>query len=164
MRAFTRLLSALRTIRRPSRAESELDSEIRAYVDAVTDEKIAAGISPSEARRLALAESGGLEQVKQAVRDQRTSTIVESIIQDVRYGLRQLRHNPAFTWTTIITLGLGIGATTAIFSAVYALLIRPLPYPHSDRLMVISEAYPKRGEYSDALISPDFVAAQSSLR
>ena len=164
MAMMSRLKSALRTLLHKQRVELELDEEVRGYVDAVADEKIENGIHPTEARRQALAESGGLEQVKQAVRDQRASTFAESIVQDVRYGLRQMRHNPAFAWTAVITLGLGIGATTAIFSAVYALLIRPLPYPDSDRLMVISETYPKGGESHNALISPDFVAAQSSLR
>ena len=87
----------------------------------------------------------------------------ESFFKDIRFGVRMLMKNPGFSLVSILTLGLGIGATTAIFSAVYALLIRPLPYPDSDRLVVISEAYPKRAEYHDALISPDFVAAQSGL-
>ena len=100
--------------------------------------------------------------MKQAMRDQRASTTVESVIQDIRYGLRQMRHNPTFTWTAVVTLGLGIGATTAIFSAVFALLIRPLPYPGSSRLMEISTAWPK--ENGGPLVSPDFVAAQSSLK
>ena len=160
----SRFKSALRTILHKQRVESELEMEIRSYVDAVTDDKIAGGISPSEARRQALAESGGLEQVKQAVRDQRASTVAESVVQDIRYGLRQMRRNPAFAWTAVITLGLGIGATTAIFSAVYALLIRPLPYPVSDRLMEILDGNPKKGWLGGPLISPDFVAAQSSLR
>jgi predicted permease len=164
MRMGSRLTSALRTLLYKRRVETELDLEIRGYVDAITDEKIESGISPAEARRQALAECGGLEQVKQAVRDQRASTTVESVIQDIRYGLRQMRHNPAFTWTAVITLGLGIGATTAIFSAVYALLIRPLPYPGSSRLMEISMAWPKNNDYGQPLVSPDFVAAQSSLK
>lgn len=159
-----RLASALRSLLHKQRVESELDIEIRSYVDAIADEKFESGISSTEARRQALAESGGIEQVKQAVRDHRTSTIAESVLQDVRYGLRQLRHNPAFAWTAVMTLGLGIGATTAIFSAVYALLIRPLPYPDSVRLIEILEAYPKSGTYNSPLISPDFVAAQSGLR
>jgi putative ABC transport system permease protein len=160
----SRLTSALRTLLHRGRVETELDTEIRSYVDAMADEKIESGISPTEARRQALAESGGLEQVKQAVRDQRASTTIESVMQDIRYGLRQMQRNPAFTWTAVITLGLGIGATTAIFSAVYALLIRPLPYPDADRLMEILDGNPKRGENGGPLISPDFVAAQSSLR
>lgn len=164
MRAFSRLKAALRTLLHKQRVEAELDLEIRSYVDAVADEKIENGISPTEARRQALAECGGLEPVKQAVRDQRASATVESVFQDIRYGLRQMRRNPAFTWTAVITLGLGIGATTAIFSAVYALLIRPLPYPDSSRLMEISQAWPKDDDYGDPLVSQDFVAAQSSLK
>lgn len=161
---WAQLQSALRNLLHKQQVESDLNEEISGYLDAVTEEKIAAGLSDEEARRRALAECGGLEQVKQAVRDQRTSTVVESVVQDIRYGLRQLRRNPAFAWTAVITLALGIGATTAIFSAVFALLIRPLPYPDSDRLMEISEGYPKKGVYGNPLISPDFVAAQSSLR
>jgi predicted permease len=159
-----RLSSALRTLLRKRQVEAELDLELESYVDALADEKTRSGLSPSEARRQALAEFGGVEQVKQAVRDRRTSTLAESIVQDIRYGLRQMRRNPAFASTAVITLGLGIGATTAIFSAVYALLIRPLPYPDQERLMEISETNPRQNEYSGALISPDFVAAQSSLR
>jgi len=164
MRIVRHVVSVLRTLLCRQRVETELDLELRSYVDAIADEKIAGGISATEARRQALAESGGLEQVKQAVRDQRASTVVESVIQDLRYGLRQLLHNPAFAWTAAITLGLGIGATTAIFSAVYALLIRPLPYPDSDRLMEILDGNPKKGWLGGPLISPDFVAAQVSLR
>jgi predicted permease len=160
----SRLKSALRTILHQQRVESELESEIRGYVDAVTDEKIASGVSPSEARRQALAECGGVEQVKQSVRDQRASTAIQSVVQDLRYGLRQMRRNPAFTLTAVITLGLGLGATTAIFSAVYALLIRPLPYPDADRLVEILDGNSKRGEYGGPLVSPDFVAARSNLK
>jgi putative ABC transport system permease protein len=155
--------STLRNLRHGQQVEADLDEEIRSYIEAVTEEKIARGLSAEEARRIALAESGGMEQVKQAVRDQRASTVAESIVQDVRYGWRQMRHNPAFAWTTVITLGLGIGATTAIFSAVYALLIRPLPYLNSDRLVEILDGNPKRSAPGGPLISPDFVAAQASL-
>lgn len=160
---LARLRSALRTLLHKERVETELDAEIRSYVDAIADEKIASGIPPIEARRQALAECGGLEQVKQSVRDQRASTTIESIFQDIRYGLRQMRRNPAFTLTAVITLGLGIGATTAIFSAVYALLIRPLPYPASDRLMLINETRPNdTNEFP--IIGQDFVAAQPALK
>jgi len=85
-----------------------------------------------------------------------------TVAQDLRYGLRQLRRNPAFTVTAVITLGLGIGATTAIFSAVYALLLRPLTYPGSDRLMFVYQ-HTKFADM-DALINQDFFAAQSALR
>ena len=161
---WTRVRSALRNLLRKQQIESDLDAEIRSYVDAATSEKIAGGLSHDEARRRALAESGGMEHVKQAVRNGRAGMLAESVGQDIRYGLRQMRHNPAFTWTAVITLGLGIGATTAIFSAVYALLIRPLPYPGSSRLMEISQGWPKTGDYGGGLVSQDFLAAQSSLK
>jgi predicted permease len=142
--------------------ESDLDAEIREFADAVADEKIHSGMSPSEARRSTLAEMGGLEQVKQAVRECRSGTGVELLWQDVRYGMRRLLRNPSFTWTAVITLGLGIGATTSIFSAVYSLLLRPLPYPEPDRLMSVTAKSPKF--QPDVLVSPDFVAAQHSVR
>src|SRR5580698_10853071 len=156
----SRVRTALRNWLHKQQVESDLDVEIRSYVDAVTDEKIAGGLSHDEARRRALAESGGMEQVKQSVRNSRAGTLAESLGQDFRYAIRQLRHNPVFTWTAVLTLGLAIGATTAIFSAVYALLLRPLPYPDANRLMHISEAWPKRSADAIPMISADFVAAQ----
>src|ERR1700722_12372702 len=158
----SRLQSIVLNLIHKERVETDLDAEIRAYVEATTDEKIAAGMAPSEAHRRALAEIGGIEPVKQAVRDYRSGTAIELIWQDVRYGLRQLRRNPAFAWTAVITLALGIGATTAIFSAVYALLLRPLPYQGADRLMFIYQLT-KYGDMA-ALANQDFFAAQSALR
>src|SRR5271156_1684833 len=127
-RAWLRFQSALRNLWRKPRIESQLDDELRAYVDLATDEKIAAGLSAAEARRAALVEFGGIEQVKQAVRDRRAGTGIELLWQDARYGMRHLRSNRGFTLTAVVTPGLGNGATTAIFSAVYSLLLRPLPY------------------------------------
>jgi predicted permease len=158
---WSHIKSALRNLLHKQQVESELDDEIASYVAAVTDEKIAAGLAPEEARRRALAECGGTEHVKQAVRNSRAGALAESLRQDIRFGVRQLRRNPAFAWTAIITLALGIGATTAIFSAVYALLLRPLPYTRSDRLMFVYQ-HTKYGNM--ALIGQDFVAAQSALR
>jgi predicted permease len=159
---WSHIKAAFRNLLHTQQAESELDNEIASYVAAVTDEKIAAGLAPEEARRRALAECGGTEHVKQAVRNSRAGALVESLRQDIRFGLRQLRRNPAYSSTAILTLALGIGATTAIFSAVYALLLRPLPYPGSDRLMFIYQ----HTKYDDmsALFNQDFFAAQSALR
>jgi len=159
---WSHIQSALRNLLRTQQVESELDDEIASYVDAVTEEKIAMGFAPGEARRRALDECGGTEHVKQAVRNGRAGELVESVGQDIRFGVRQLRRNPGFAWTSIITLALGIGATTAIFSAVYALLLRPLPYPGSGRLMFICQ----HTKYDDmsALLGQDFVAAQTALR
>jgi predicted permease len=159
---WAQIKAALRNLLHTQRVESELDDEIASYVAALIDEKIAAGLAPEEARRRALAECSGTEQVKQAVRDSRAGALAESLRQDIRFGLRQLRHYPAYSSTAILTLALGIGATTAIFSAVYGLLLRPLTYPGSDRLMFIYQ----HTKYDDmsALINPDFMAAQGALR
>ncbi len=162
----SRLRSALRNLLHKQQIECDLNVEISSYVEALTEEKIAGGLSHDEARRRALAESGGMEQVKQAVRNSRAGTLAESLVQDLHYGLRQFRRNPAFTWTAVITLGLGIGATTAIFSAVYALLLRPLPYPGSDRLLFIYQhtKYDAKDDDGVALLGQDFVAAQPALK
>ena len=135
MQTLSRFMAGLRNLRRQPQIESQLDDEVRAYVDMVSDERIAAGMSPSEARRTALAEFGGIEQTKQAVRDHRAGALIESCLQDVRYALRQMRLNRGFTLTAVITLGLGVGATSAIFSAVYSLLLKPLPYRDANWLV-----------------------------
>ena len=129
MRFFSRLRSLLANLLGKEKVERQLDSELQAYVEMATDEKIAAGVSASEARRSTLADFGGMEQVKQAVRDHRAGTTFEVIGQDVRYGWRQLVRNPGFTAAVIVTLALSIGANTAIFSIVNALMLKSLPYP-----------------------------------
>ncbi len=158
----SRIKWAVRNLLHRQRAESELDEEIASYVAAVADEKIAAGLPLEEARRRALAECGGTETVKQAVRDSRAGTLAESLGQDIRFGIRQLRRNRSYSLTAILTLALGIGATTAIFSAVYALLLRPLAYPSSNRLMFLYQ----HTKYDDMapLLNQDFFAAQSALK
>ncbi|HEX3470496.1 MAG TPA: ABC transporter permease [Silvibacterium sp.] len=137
MKLWSRLKSVLRNLFRKQQVESQLDDEVRAYVDMMTDERIAAGMSASEARRTALAEFGGIEQVKQAVREHRAGARVELILQDARYGLRQFWRNPGFTVTVILTLALSIGANTAIFSLVNALMLKNLPYSHPERMGTI---------------------------
>jgi predicted permease len=160
MQLWARLKSLSRNLLRRQEVERHLEDEVRAYADMIADEKIAAGISAQEARRTTLADLGGIEQIKQSVRDRRTGAQLELLWQDVRYALRQLRRNRAFTLTAVLTLGLGIGATTAIFSAVYALLLRPLPYPEAGRLMFITAKSPTFN--TNPLLSQDFVAAQST--
>jgi predicted permease len=137
MKLWSRMSSILRNLFRKQQVESQLDEEVRAYVDMVTDERIAAGMFASEARRTALAEFGGVEQVKQAVRDHRSGARVELLWQDARYGLRQFCRNPGFTVTVILTLALSIGANTAIFSIVNALMLKSLPYSHPERMGTI---------------------------
>jgi putative ABC transport system permease protein len=136
--ALLRWLSACRrNLFYKARLNEELDEEIRAYAGMLIEEKIARGTGVAEARRAALIEVGGIEQVKERVRDVRAGAVMESIWQDLRYGARTLRKNPGFTLAAVLTLGLGIGVITAIFSALNPILFEPLPYPHAERLVSV---------------------------
>ena len=137
MKLLQQIHSALRNLFRKNQVESQLDSELHAYIDMITAERVAAGMPATEARRSVLAEFGGIEQVKQAVRDRRAGAGVEILWRDLRYGLRQLFRNPGFTCTVILTLALSIGANTAIFSIVNALMLKSLPYPQPERMGTI---------------------------
>jgi putative ABC transport system permease protein len=152
MRVCSRIKAAVLNLLHREQVETELDAEIRGYVDAVTDEKIAAGMSSFEARRRALVEIGGVEQVKQAVRQRRAGIGVEILWQDVRYGLRQLRRNPGFTAAAVLTVALGIGLNTAVFSLVSAVLLRPLPYPHPENIVEFMRTQP--GSDDSTVASP----------
>ncbi|QNI36408.1 ABC transporter permease [Edaphobacter albus] len=138
MNLWLRIRNILRNLLRKQQMEGHLDDELRAYTDMLADEKIAAGIPPHEARRAALAELGGIEPVRQKVRDTRAGAGLERLWLDVRFGMRQLWRNPGFTITVILTLALSIGANTAIFSIVNALMLKSLPYSHPERMGTIN--------------------------
>ncbi len=150
-----RLRSLIRNLFRRSRVERDLDQEIRTYADMLADEKAQGGMARPEAERAARIELGGIEQVKEQVRASRAGAWLDQLAADLRYGLRTLRRNPGFAAVTIVTLALGIGANTALFSVVNALLLRPLPYMDADRLMYITEFWPHEPEVSGSA-SPDF--------
>src|SRR5437868_5273877 len=118
------------------RLERELDTELRYHIDMLVEQNVRKGLSPDAARREALRVFGTLEGVKDDVRDNWLSRFVEVAAQDVRYGLRSLRRNPGFALVIILTMALGIGANTAIFSVVNGVLLRPLPYKDGDKLIV----------------------------
>ena len=138
--SIIRLLSnTWRNLVRRASVESDLDAELRAYVDLSAGQKMKSGMSPAEARRAALIESGGVEQVKERVRDVRAGNLLETVLRDFRFGARMLAKNPAFTAAAVIMLALGIGANTAVFSVVNAVLLRGLPYSEPDRIVALYE-------------------------
>ncbi len=136
------LLTLLRNLFRRERVDRDLDAEVRAHLDLLTEERLREGLPPDQARRAARLELGGVEQVKEDVRSSRSGVWLEQFWQDVRYGARQLRRNPGFSAVAIATLALGIGANTAIFTVVNSVILRRLPFPQPDQLVAIAETDP----------------------
>ncbi len=138
---LSRLASLRRNLFTRPRVERDLDDELRAYLDQLTGEKRRAGMDEVEARRAARIELGGMQQVKEEVRQVRTGQMFEEFLRDLRYGCRTLCKNPAFTVVAVLALALGIGANTAMFSVAYGILLRPLPYHDADRVAVVYMRY-----------------------
>jgi putative ABC transport system permease protein len=124
------------------KVERELEEEIRSHLEMQIEDNLRQGLSPEDARRAARLKFGGVEQVKEAYWDKSRLGWMENLWQDLRYGVRTLLKTPGFTFIIIITLALGIGANTAVFSVVNAVLLRPYPYPDQDRIMWVWETKP----------------------
>src|SRR5262245_2774159 len=146
MPLLPRLTSLWRNLFRKARKDQELTEEIDAYLELLIEQKINAGLDPSEARRAALIELGGGEQVKEKIRDVSAGHQLETLWRDLRYALRTLRRNPGFAAVAALTMALGIGANTAIFSIISATLIRELPYKEGDRLVTVWEKSRNNGQ------------------
>jgi predicted permease len=155
---FNKLRLRLRAIFFRSGLEDELESELRFHLEKEIEENIARGMTPEEARQAALRSFGGVEKVKEESRDQRGVGFMEDVWQDLRYGLRMMLKNPGFTAVAVLTLALGIGANTAIFSMVNALLLRPLPYSEADRLVVIATTIRREQVEVRSTSYPDFIS------
>ena len=141
MPLLSRLASLHRNLFARPRVERELDDEVRAYLNELAGEKRAAGIGAAEAMRAARIELGGVEQVKEEVRQVRTGQMLDEFFDDLRYGTRMLRKNATFTAVAVLALALGIGVNTAMFSVAYGILFRPLPYANAGRVAVVFMRY-----------------------
>lgn len=140
----------------------DLEEELQFHLDQSTQTNIAAGMAPEEARRQAGIAFGGLERTREQCYEQRPGRLLEAVLQDVRFALRWLARNPIFTTAVVATLALGIGATTAVFSVVDSVLLRPLPYPNSERIVRIWNTFSPRGMTEIPLSEPEFLEYRQS--
>src|SRR5271170_571251 len=138
------------------RLDADLDEELRAHIDLAIAENLKRGLTREEARRAAMREFGGVTQVAETYRVQRGIPFLEQLNRDVLFGIRQLRKSPGFALTAILTLALGLGANTAVFSLINALLLRPLPVPHAEDLSVLNYSNPSQDQPGYAFSFPLF--------
>jgi len=145
MNWFHKFRLRFRALFQKGKLDARMDDEMRSHIEMQTQENIEAGMKPDEARYSALRQFGWVESIKETCREQRGVSWIENLGQDVRYGAQMLRKNPGFTTVAVLTLALGIGANTAIFSMVNTVLLKPLPYRQPERLVRLFERYQESG-------------------
>ena len=148
MRSLNRFFSRIRNFVTRRRSDERLREELEQHVALQTEENVRFGMSPVEGRRQALLKLGAIEAVRERYYEEKSLPLLECLQQDCRFALRQLRKSPGFTAIAVLTLALGIGANTAVFSIVYSALLQPLRYRDASRLMVLNETTPNVGVVS----------------
>lgn len=157
-RIFTNWVGALF---QKDRLDARMAEELRSHVEMQTEANVETGMSPEAARYEALRQFGSVESIKVICREQRGVGWIHNLGQDIRYGTRSLCKNPGFTFITVFTLALGIGANSAIFTVINGVLLRPLPFPHPDQLVAVWEEFPKRGTTLETFSYPNFIDLRS---
>lgn len=142
MKTIRSFFHRLRSLFRKEQLDRDFSDELAAHLEMHITDNLHAGMSPEEARREALLKLGGVEQTKESYRERRGLPLLETLWQDLRFGLRMLRKNPGFTSVAGLTLALGIGANTLIFAAVNGILLHPVGIPHADRVMAVRVRLP----------------------
>jgi putative ABC transport system permease protein len=163
MRWIAESWARIRSVVRRNALENDLNEEIRFHIDQQTEKNRRAGLSLGEARRQALMRFGGLEGVKEHTRDEIRPALLEESVRDLRYGVRVLRRSPGFTAAALVTLALGIGATSAIFSVVRTVMLEPLPYREPDRIVTVWETN-RGGKVRNVIAPANFVAWRERTR
>jgi putative ABC transport system permease protein len=154
MRILKMIGGGLRALFAKRRAEQELDEELRGYMETAVEQKMRTGAGRAEAARETRIEMGGMEALKEQVREVGWETRVESFFQDVRFGLRMLRKNLSFSSVAVLALALGIGANTAMFSVIEAVLLRPLPYHNAGEIVRVASTWDRNGTMTSYTSSP----------